>query len=66
MPLLRLLVIHKRHQVREHPVVAVRVYDDVIGLAGLPTVFDHVSVFPPHLARLRIHADELTVARCHE
>ena len=62
MPLLGGLVIDEGSQVGQHPVVALFVDDDVIGLAGFATVFDHVSILPFHLARSRVHANKLTVA----
>ena len=66
IPLLCLLIIHKRHQIRHHPVVALLIHHDGIGLAGLSSVLDHVSVLPSHLTRLRVHAVKFTVARSHQ
>ena len=66
MPLLGLLVIDEGFQVREYPVVAVWIHDDVIGLTGLTPVLDHISVLPSHLTRLWIHTDEFTVAGGHQ
>ena len=66
MPLLGFLVVDEGFQVREYPVVAVRIHNDVIGLTGLAAMFDHVSVLPSYLTRLWIHTDEFTVAGGHQ
>ena len=65
-PLLGSLVVDEGAHVGHHPVVAVMVDDEVIGIIVLAAMFGHVSVLPFHLARSGIHPDEFTVAGCHE